>query len=74
MYYVVFIKRFAGLVFGAREFEFAIYKTENKESAIEKAKQFNEDPLLNLTTENFAVYESETKTWNKKKTKLIYPK
>ena len=73
MYYLVYCKNFGLYIFDAAEYEFIIYKSSDKESCINKAREFNDKALLNINTEHFKVYESETKTYNKKKSKLIYP-
>jgi len=73
MYYIVFCKMFAEFVFGFREYEWTVYCTENKEFAIEKAKELNNDALINITTEYFKVYCSTSKKYNKKTATLIYP-
>lgn len=69
-YIVTYFKTFLSSVFGENEFEFLLYQTSNKDFAINRAKEYN---LLNEnTTERFRVWESETKKFNKKKSKLIY--
>jgi len=73
MYYICIVLHFKPFVFGAKEYEFTIFKTENKDYAIDKAKEFNNDLLLDITFCHFKVYFSETKTYNKKKTKIVYP-
>ena len=73
MYYLVFCKRFTSPVFEHYEYEWTLSAGKNKDFQIALARKYNERCIMDITMEHFKVYESETKTWNKKKSKLIYP-
>ena len=73
MYYLIFCKSFCQYLFDAKEYEFILFKTSDKDFIVNKAKEMNNDIFINITTEHFRVYFSETKKYDKKKTKLVYP-
>ena len=73
MYYLAYYKDFGCTVFDARIYEFTIFRCSDENFIIEKARELNKGIFMNITTEHFRVYRSETKTYNKKKTTLVYP-
>lgn len=69
-YIVTYFKTFHQPIFMATEFDFLLWQTTDKDFAIKIATKYN---LENEDfTERFRVWESETKKFNKKKSKVIY--
>ena len=72
-YIVTFHKDFLknnSIVSGELEWNICQFTTEDE--AIATAKKLNEKCLININIERFRVWQSETKKFNKKKSKLIY--
>jgi len=77
MYYTITFERdFLGPIVGmgghGNNIEFKIYKTTDRDFAIEWARRMNNDPTINIQIERFRVWGS-TAEKSIKKASLIYP-
>lgn len=74
IYVLSFYKDFGGdsRYFPRGEQEWVIYGSPNKDEVISRAKIANENPLLNLTTERFRVWEGETAKFQKPNSRLVF--
>ena len=74
IYVLTFSKDFGrdSKYFPRDEQEWVIYGSPNKAEVISRAKIANQNPLLNLTTERFRVWEGKKAKFQKANSRLVF--
>ncbi len=71
-YHLFFIKSFSHFALQG-DLRLHIQSSTNMEFALNRAREMNKDPFINIQVEHFAIYESEKGKPGKKGMKKIYP-